>query len=88
MSARLYTVQTAIYASPWHGNPEDIDGFPDIDKLECFINPHGDLILTDREENNICRCHKDYLVRGMTGHYFIVPAEQFPAIYQAVEKLP
>lgn len=81
MAAKKYHAKATVMAAPWHGNPDDLNGFPDLNYLDHYVGADGNLHFTGPQGWTMARCHLDYVVRGITGFYFPVPAEVFGREY-------
>lgn len=81
MPVREYSINATVLATLWTGNPTDLDGFPDLNEFDCIIGADGSLTFRSAADWIKAKPHKHYIVRGVTGHYFLWPNETFNETY-------
>lgn len=96
MAVELYEPRrpVVLHAALWKGKMEDFVGFPDFNDLVAMvirIDGKGLLILdmTAHEgvEEVILEPDRHYLVRGITGKYWIMEVKDFEKQYNPVPKV-
>lgn len=80
-----------LHAALWRGNFAELVGMPDFnDLVECvsLIDGTGMLILDlsghEGDEEVKVSPHQGYIVRGVTGKFFVMTVEEFKKTYQPV----
>lgn len=82
MSVRLYQARQVLLATIWTGKKSDLSDFPDLP--EYTIDSKGNIILHGIKDG-IAQPNKHYILRGVTGLYFVCDVEQFLANYYEVD---
>lgn len=72
-----------LHAVLWTGDVNDLEGMPDVNRLLGAVKNGTLHMLFDTARPN-----QDYIVRGVTGHFFVVTKEEFERTYVPLEQSP
>lgn len=83
--------EPALHAMFWQGREEDLAEMPGLDNSDVSFWVEDGLLyihnLDEPEPNQIAHTNKHYVVRGVTGYFFVVEKETFERDYISMEVL-